>query len=607
VESVVIGDGITAINSSSFHDFGNLERVDFRLPSILRTIGESAFDGCERLRTLTLPDSLEEIGFSAFTDSSLLKSFSFGSKLRVLSRSWFPNSISFISVSPTNPTFATDNHGILFSKDLHTLILYPPSIQDREYTVPSSVEVINDYAFMPNSYSEEVVIQLTSITFPSSLREIGEMALELCVNLVDLVFPDSLEIIGLAAFLTCRNLEEISFGSHLSQVAPFWSPAVKSFHVSPDNPFLASDSQGIIYSKDLTRLVLYPPSLANTDFEVPETVQIIGTAAFLLCDNLVNISMRSVASIEDGFYFFSGETQGPFGAFATCNSLKRVEFGPRLATIGSGAFIGAPNLNDITFPDALISIGESAFSGCRSLLSIDLPDSLTHLPKDCFSYSSLRYVRFPSGLRSIGSGCFLGTKLESINLPDSVTIIESEAFVTSSSGSILSIDGGITGISATAFGNYFGSSFDTLLIRGSTVSTALCATLQQFSPNAVLVTSGSGFTLNQPLCNGTLRVTGFADPTPFPTVPASLSPRATLSRSPLASNSPLPSSSPVPPSPSNSPLPPNQSNATKAGIIVGGVFGGIALVVISVGVTCFVMRLRRPDNGNHQIYSGMAA
>jgi hypothetical protein len=171
-------------------------------------------------------------------------------------------------------------------------------------------------------------------------------------------------------------------------------------------------------------------------------------------------------------------------------------------------------------------------------------------------------------------------------------IIGSDAFASyDSSRANLSIDGRISGLSETAFGDYsydYDFNFGTLLIRGSKISGALCAAIQKSSPKAVLVTSGSGFTLNQSLCcNGTLQVTGFSDPTPFPTAPASLSPRATVS---LASNSPVP---------------PNPNNAANIWMIVGVVLGEIALVVISVGITSYMMRRRRRKDGETRLFSGV--
>jgi hypothetical protein len=191
-------------------------------------------------------------------------------------------------------------------------------------------------------------------------------------------------------------------------------------------------------------------------------------------------------------------------------------------------------------------------------------------------------------------------------LPDSVTSIESDALARYDDGrqrANLSIDGGITDISETAFGNYsseYDCDFDTLLIRGSKISRKLCTAIQKFSPNEVLVTRGSGFAINQSLCDEGIRVTGFADPTPFPTPPATLSPRATLSRSRLASSSRLP------PNPSSAPGPLNANDTMKILTIVGIVLGEIALIVVSVGVTCCVMRRRRRDDGDHQLFSGLA-
>jgi hypothetical protein len=169
-------------------------------------------------------------------------------------------------------------------------------------------------------------------------------------------------------------------------------------------------------------------------------------------------------------------------------------------------------------------------------------------------------------------------------LPDSLKVIGSRAFSIDDDASLgvnVSIDGGISGIAEDAFSAYNVFEIDTLLIRGSGISGALCTALQKISRKRVLVTSESGFKVNQSLCNGIVTVTGFADPTPFPTAPASLSPRVIMSRSPLASSSPLPPSS-----------------ETTIWKIVGVVLGEIGLIVIAVVVTILVMRRRRSADEN---------
>jgi hypothetical protein len=428
---------------------------------------------------------------------------------------------------------------------------------------------------------------LTAVTFPLSLRSIGEAAFWSCSSLLDVSLRDSLESIGFGAFHDCRNIVSVTFGSHLSQILGGWPSTVQFFEVSAHNPFLASDSRGIVWSKDFTRIVLYPPGRLDTTFE-DDSAKMVGSTAFYQCQILVNVSLRSVIGIDDGILFTGDENL--LGAFAGCSRLRKVEFGDSLGSLGSYSFsdcsslssvilvtglsvIGAYAFGDcrslqrVTIPGTVVGIGDGAFSSCEYLVSIEVPDSITELPAFCFWYcSSLESVRFPMGLRSIGSHCFEFTDLESIDLPDSVTVIGSNAF-SFAPGANLSVSGGISGISRNAF-DY--DSLGTVTIRGEIVTGALCSAL--ISEGSIGNVFGSdGLKINQSICNGTFRISGIVSLSPFPTVVSSPSPRATLTKSP----EPQPQSS-------------EKGNGVNAGKIVGIVTGEIALVAVSVAGTYFV-------------------
>jgi hypothetical protein len=66
--------------------------------------------------------------------------------------------------------------GVLFDKNIRSLILYPEGITQRTYVIPSSVTSIEDRAF--NSCKS-----LTSITIPASVTVIGPNAFNYCRNL----------------------------------------------------------------------------------------------------------------------------------------------------------------------------------------------------------------------------------------------------------------------------------------------------------------------------------------------------------------------------------------------------------------------------------------
>ena len=111
--------------------------------------------------------------------------------------------------------------------------------------------------------------------------------------------------------------------------------------VSKDNPYLCT-VDGVIYSKDMKKLVFYPSSKSGTEFIVPDTVEVIGE-----------------------------------GAFNYAQNLKTVKLPDGVKIIKDSAFFGT-KITDFELPETLTDIEQYAFSENNSLTSITLPASLKH-------------------------------------------------------------------------------------------------------------------------------------------------------------------------------------------------------------------------------------
>ncbi len=118
--------------------------------------------------------------------------------------------------------------GILFSRNMKTLIAYPIAKSGQSYQVPDGVEIVEEGAFEHNQELEYIsfpdsvriisndafqsVSALSAIQFNEGLESIGDRAFESCSQLKQLTMPASLKIIGFAAFrysgLTTVSLQE---------------------------------------------------------------------------------------------------------------------------------------------------------------------------------------------------------------------------------------------------------------------------------------------------------------------------------------------------------------------------------------------------------------
>ena len=115
---------------------------------------------------------------------------------------------------------------------------------------------------------------------------------------------------------------------------------------------------GIVYSKDKTRIFVYPSGRKDTSFEVPSFVNTIYDAAFACNANIESVTIPdSVTTIGDSAFYY-------------CVSLKSIVIPNTITTIGEQAFVYCRSLTSITLPSSLTSISDYAFSQCNSLESI---------------------------------------------------------------------------------------------------------------------------------------------------------------------------------------------------------------------------------------------
>ena len=174
-------------------------------------------------------------------------------------------------------------------------------------------------------------------------------------------------------------------------------------------------------------LLIYASESGNRDSAYSNTIRkvelgsgvtSIGSYAFQSCYSLSSITIPDSVTSISGY------------AFNYCYSLSSITIPDSVTSIGSYAFYDCVNLSSITIPDGVTSISSSAFSNCVNLSSITIPDGVTSIGNYAFIYCySLSSITIPDSVTSIGSSAFYNCySLSSITIPDSVTSIGSSAF-----------------------------------------------------------------------------------------------------------------------------------------------------------------------------------
>lgn len=242
-----------------------------------------------------------------------------------------------------------------------------------------------------------------------------------CDEIKTVTFGEDVEEIGLYAFQNCTNLEEIICGSAVSVIDAGAFKGCKS--------------------------------LKTADFSEC-TISAIHYEAFSGCTSLSEVKFSEMLTLVDDLAFEN-------------TSVKNIEFGKNVNTIGSTAFKGVETIESFT-----VSEKNKEFSSQDGVLytkngqslvmypaaktgSFELPQKVKEIRSGAFYCSDISEIVFTedTSLERIGASAFEDSLLEKIMLPETVTVIENSAFKNCSSLSAVKLGSAVTYIGASAFEN----------------------------------------------------------------------------------------------------------------------------------------------------------
>ena len=292
IERIVISDGVTSVGDFAFYCHWNV--VEVSIADTVKDIGYASFAGCNSLAEITIPENVNSLGKYSIAYCYNLERVTIPASTSTIADNAFCLDYNLVrfTVDENNNYYSADKYGTLFNKDKTKLIKYPTGNKASEYTIPETVELICDGAFIAG-------YNLINVTIGSNVEIIGYNAFESCDSLSKIVIPDSVTTILAGAFNCCQTLERVEIGSGVSSISESAFDKcyfLKSFYVSKDNKFYTSDGYGVLYNKDRTKLIKYPAGNLRMEYIIRNDV--VGINRYALYDS-VNLSVIYFTGTED--------------------------------------------------------------------------------------------------------------------------------------------------------------------------------------------------------------------------------------------------------------------------------------------------------------------
>ena len=424
ITTFTFGNEVEYIPSYLCYEMNNLKEII--IPNSVTSIGYDAFRYCSGLTSVTIGENVTSIRDDAFDGCYNITSVIWNAKN---CNDFDYNEAPFYSYASAITSFTFGE------KVEHIPANLCRNMSDlKEITIPSSVLSIGDDAFYECDSLNSVIwnakncdninkeahpfvdlpyycSNITSFTFGDEVEHIPAY---LCYGMSNLkeITVSNVTSIGDRAFYDCANLNKVYYTASVND----WLEL--NFTKASNNPIYYADNL-YINNELLTDLEITSVDSINDyafyncksikTIEIGDNVISIGDKAFYECNNLSRVNY--LGSVDKWINFdFTSATDNPTYyaanlyindklltdvnitsedsiknyAFYNCKSIKSVETGKSVTSIGTCAFDGCKGLTSVSLGNSVTSLGYEAFSDCTGLISVTIPNSVTSIGEYAF-------------------------------------------------------------------------------------------------------------------------------------------------------------------------------------------------------------------------------
>lgn len=413
--NLVIPEGIEIINPNTFSGCSSLNGT-LTLPSNLKSIGKFAFQNCSKLTGgLDIPDEVTSIGMAAFQsckglDKELklpsklqnIESYAFNQCVNLKGNIKIPEGVTKIDLATFQncnnlegnlelPSTLESIGGYAFNQcnNLTGDLIIPDNVETigdvcfqgltnmkGKLVLPKKIKSIGRFGFYDDWFTGELIL-------PEGLETMGEAAFGRSNSFdnVTIVIPSTLKKMGIDYEVDGENLgfsthDFYNFGSH--------NPKLERFEVASTNQYFKA-VDGVLYTKNMKRLISYPRNKKDETYEIPEGVKVIDELSIASNCNLKTLIIPDslIVEVKDKFIRLNNchVLTAALYNYNAINNIVTKDTNPNYKSIDGVLY--TKDLKELVF----ISSGRTS--------KVIIPDGVEKIRDGAVYWNQIYYIRVP--------------------------------------------------------------------------------------------------------------------------------------------------------------------------------------------------------------------
>lgn len=197
-------------------------------------VGKAMLASCEKLKRIVLPLQTTKIEADAFRNCSSLRTIEVPMLVESIETSAGCTALAEINVQAGNSHYSSKD-GVLLSGDGKSILWFPMG-KEGEYTLPSTVTTVGDYAFRN--------CRIETFHFADGLKSIGKYAFYNS-SVKEVSLPSTVKQIPTGLFQKCADLTTVHLGKNTEMLGDYvfdGCPITDLYISAPTPPYCSNDT-----------------------------------------------------------------------------------------------------------------------------------------------------------------------------------------------------------------------------------------------------------------------------------------------------------------------------------------------------------------------------